>query len=443
MIEISIKKLIYKKFFFLNKTVIIKGWIKYFRNNKFLILNDGSTIKNLQIVITDILYKKYKKNIGNYVAVSIIGVVKKQLKYKKEIEIICEKIFFYSSPYNIQKTILQKKTHNLEKVREQLHLRFYTNFFSAVTRIRHYISIFIHNYFHKKNFFYIHTPIITKNNSEGTGDMIKVINNKNNKNNCYLSVSGQLEAEAAALSLGKVYTFGPVFRGENSNTFRHLSEFWMIEPEISFFNLDDIIDFSEKFLKKIIKFIINNCEDDLNFLSKKLEEKKKENLFFRLKNILKNKFLKISYTDSINILKKNNFSISWGEDLQSIHERFLVEKYFKNTLIIYNYPKEIKPFYMFLNNDEKTVRAIDILFPKIGEIIGGSQREDRYDVLLNNFKKKSININKLNWYLETRIFGNLPHSGFGLGFDRLVQFITGMDNIRDVIPFPITPNYFY
>ncbi|WP_185852068.1 asparagine--tRNA ligase [Blattabacterium cuenoti] len=461
----SVKELLNKEKFFIDKKVLVEGWIRSFRHSIFISLNDGSTIQNIQIILSNKLDKNIVKKITIGSSIRVIGIVKKSIGIKQYIELESVDITIYESVETkiIQKSILQPKKHSLEKLREQAHLRFRTNIFSCIMRIRHHIAFGIHKYFHKHGFFYIHTPIITTLNCEGTGKMFQITTMDLKKNKpidyekdffkckTYLSVSGQLEAETASLGLGKVYTFGPVFRAENSNTSRHLSEFWMIEPEIAFYHLEENINLAENFLKFIIKYIVDNSMEDLIFLNQCLEkwnQKKKNSLLEKLELILKFPFKKISYTEAIRILdqeekkKKIRFlhPIIWGMDLQSEHEQYLVDKYFKIPVIIFDYPCSIKAFYMRMNHDGKTVRAMDILFPEIGEIIGGSQREERYDILLQRMKDTNTDKNKLWWYLDTRRFGSVPHSGFGLGFDRLVQFITGMNNIRDVIPFPRVPN---
>lgn len=450
--------------YFINKKIMVEGWIRSFRFSIFIDLNDGSTIKNLQVVLCkkEDIYKK-KLTIGS--SVKIIGIIKKSIGKEQNIELKPTKIEIYSitDPNILQKSILQPKKHSLEKLREQVHLRFQTSLFSSIMRIRSEASFYIHKYFKKKNFFYIHTPIITTSNCEGNSKMFQVTTLKSDnssekknyskdffKKKTYLNVSGQLEAESAILGLNRVYTFGPVFRAENSNTVKHLSEFWMVEPEIAFYNIKDIIFLAEDFLKYIIQNIINNCKNDILFLNKNIRKwnnEKKDFLLKRLESILKCNFLKLSYTEAIEILifekKKNKIlfynPVKWGIDIQPEHEQYLTDKYFKCPIVIFDYPSCIKPFYMRLNNNEKTVNAMDILFPKIGEIIGGSQREERYHVLLKRMKETKTDINNLWWYLETRRFGSVPHSGFGLGFDRLIQFLTGVNNIRDVISFPRTP----
>ncbi|WOX79079.1 asparagine--tRNA ligase [Candidatus Shikimatogenerans bostrichidophilus] len=440
----TIKYIINNKKKLINKKFWIKGWVKYLRNNLFLDINDGSTINNIQIV-----FKKKIKNINIGITLKVFG---KLILLNNKVEIIPLYIKKYG---NINKnyfnnSILQNKFHNLHTLRKQKYLRFRTKIFSTIMRIRHNLSIFTHNYFHKKNFYYIHTPIITYNDTEGVGNMFKVttldIHNKyyNYKKDFFgdkanLTVSGQLEAESAMIGLCKVYTFGPVFRAENSNTNKHLSEFWMIEPEIMFYNLKKIIKLSENFIKYLIKKILKNCKDELLFLENYNNKKIIKNLY----NIYKNKFIIISYNKIIKILNKINKKnkISWGEDINSKNEKILFKKKFKKKipLIIYNWPKTIKPFYMKINKDNITTKSFDILFPYIGEIIGGSEREDSYKKLLKSIKEKKIKRNKINWYLNLRKLGNILHSGFGVGFDRLVQLITGMKNIRDVIPYPRYP----
>ncbi|WGH25653.1 MAG: asparagine--tRNA ligase [Candidatus Shikimatogenerans bostrichidophilus] len=456
----SIKEIIINKNKFLNKNLLIKGWIKFFRNNFFLEINDGSTIKNLQVVIKkEIFKKKLKKiNIGN--PIKIFGKLKLH-KNNKDVEMLPLNIKLYGKIDKkfFDKSILQNKFHSLSKLRKQIYLRFRTKIFSSIMKIRHNLYIQIHNFFKKKHFYYINTPIISNNNAEGAGETFRVttidFENKKNNLNCKndffkckvnLTVSGQLEAESAMLGLGKVYTFGPVFRAENSNTNKHLSEFLMVEPEIMFYKLKDIIKLSVKLIKYLIKKILKYCIEELKYLEyyhKKNNNKNGKNLIKLLKNIQKKKFIKISYNKVIKLLKSiNNKIIFWGDDIGSKHEKILFEKIFKKELlplIIYNYPKNIKPFYMKINKDNITTKSIDILFPYIGEIIGGSEREHSYKKLLKIIKKKNMNIKKIKWYLNIRKLGTIYHSGFGLGFDRLLQFITGMKNIRDVVPFPRLP----
>lgn len=455
----SIKDIIYNYKLFLSKKISVKGWVKYFRSNCFLIISDGSTIKNIQIYVDkhNCFYSFLKKiNIG--VSLEVIGVVVFSKGKKQIIEIYANQINIYGSfnPEDLQKTILQPKEHSFKKLREQAYLRFRTTIFSSIMRIRHNISFSIHKFFYKKKFYYINTPIITTYDTEGAGDMFRVTNLKKiplnqigqiNNNldffgaSTYLTVSGQLQGEAAASGLGKIYTFGPTFRAEKSNTFRHLSEFWMIEPEMSFYELNNIMYLAEELLKFIIKYVIKHCYEDLYFLEKK------KKIFKILYSILDFPFEKISYTNAIKILKfsknvKFIYPVIWGADLQSEHEKFLSEHYFNNRpIIIFNYPLKIKPFYMRLNNDNKTVAAMDIIFPYIGEIIGGSQREERYNVLLKRMIESNLDTKSLWWYLNIRRFGSVPHSGFGLGFERLIQFITNISNIKDVIPFPRYQNH--
>ncbi|WP_185855979.1 asparagine--tRNA ligase [Blattabacterium cuenoti] len=460
----SIKKLLDKGKIFLNKTVLVEGWIRSFRNSIFISLNDGSTIKNLQIILSKKNFdKKIIKKITVGSSIQVTGMIKESIGKKQCIELQALDLTIYGEVDSIrfQRSILQPKKHSLDKLRKQAHLRFRTSLFSSIMRIRHHIAFLIHKYFHENGFFYIHSPIITNSNSEGSGKMFQVttLDLKNIpyikgkvdytkdffKQQTYLSVSGQLEAETAALALGKVYTFGPVFRAENSNTSRHLSEFWMIEPEMAFFRLEENMNVAEDFLKYIIRYILDLCMEDLSFLNEHIKKwNKNSSLLKKLEKILKSTFIRISYTEAINILEKSKntdfvYPVLWGMDLQSEHEQYLVTNYFQSPVIIFDYPSCIKAFYMRMNKDKKTVQAMDVLFPEIGEIIGGSQREERYDILLNRIKNTNVDNSKLCWYLDTRRFGSVPHSGFGLGFDRLVQFITGMKNIRDVIPFPRTP----
>ena len=378
------------------------------------------------------------------------------------------KILGISNPEDLQKTILQPKKHSLEKLREQGHLRMRTNLFGAVFRIRHHMAFAIHKYFNDKGYFYIHTPIITGTDAEGAGETFRVTTLPIGKENIdlkkdffgkptHLTVSGQLEAELAALALGKVYTFGPTFRAENSNTTRHLAEFWMIEPETAFADINEDINLGEDFLKYLINYGLEHCHEDLQFLSDRgvkeesqlPKDKRNElSLMERMQMVISNDFERITYSKAVEILLKSKphkkkqfkYPIAWGVDLQSEHEKFLVEKHFKKPVVIVDYPKEIKAFYMRENSDGKTVAAMDILFPGIGEIVGGSQREERYDLLEKKCEEFNIPKEAIWWYLETRKFGTVPHAGFGLGFERLMMFVTGMSNIRDVIPFPRTPN---
>ena len=454
--------------------ITIKGWVRTFRANRFVALNDGSTIHNIQCVVdfenTD---EDVLKRITTGAAVAITGtLIESQGKGQSfEIEVKTIEILGDSDPETYP---IQPKKHSFEFLRENAHLRTRTNTFSAVMRLRSSLSFAIHNYFNQNNFYYMHTPIVTGSDAEGAGEMFQVtgldvknppLNEKGNVDytkdffgkETNLTVSGQLEAETYAMSLGKVYTFGPTFRAENSNTSRHLSEFWMIEPEVAFMDLAGNMDLAEDFLKSVINHILDNNIDDLKFLEQRLldEEKSKPqkdrselSLIEKLKFVADNNFKRVSYTEAIDILKnckpnkkkKFNYIIEeWGADLQSEHERFLVEKHFKCPVILFDYPANIKAFYMRLNDDGKTVRAMDILFPGIGEMVGGAQREERLDVLLEKMKAIGIDEKELWWYTDLRKYGSAVHSGFGLGFERLVMFATGMGNIRDVIPFPRTP----
>ena len=477
MERLTIKELLNNYSRYLHQNITIEGWVKAFRSNRFIALSDGSTILNLQVVVD---FEKFDeeiiKNIKTASSLKITGEVVESQGAGQSIEILAKKIEILGDNFSeeLEKTVLQPKKHSLELLREQAHLRFRTNLFGAVFRVRSAISFAIHQFFNQNQFFYINTPIITGADAEGAGEMFSVTNfDLNNiprdengeidysedffgrKTN--LTVSGQLEGETAAMGLGRIYTFGPTFRAENSNTTRHLAEFWMIEPEMAFFNLEDNIDLAENFLKYVINYVLENCKDDLEFLDKRFAEEQKqkpekdrakEGLIEKLQNVVAKRFKRVSYTEAIDILlaskenKKGKFQFpieAWGADLQSEHERYLVEKHFECPVVLFNYPKEIKAFYMKLNEDGKTVGAMDVLFPGIGEIIGGSEREARYDVLLNKMKEMNVDEQELWWYLDTRKFGSVPHAGFGLGLERLVLFITGMSNIRDVIPFPRTP----
>ena len=454
--------------------VFIDGWVKTFRANRFISLNDGSCSENIQCVVdfenTD---QEILSKISTGASLRIEGtLVESQGKGQKS-EIKVDKIIILGE-CDMNSYPIQPKKHSLEFLRENAHLRVRTNTFSSIMRVRSNLSFAIHKYFKEKGFFYVNTPIITGSDAEGAGEMFKVttleiektpLNNKNKIDyeqdffgkETNLTVSGQLEAESLAMGLGKVYTFGPTFRAENSNTSRHLAEFWMIEPEMAFYDLEDNMELAEEFIKSVIKDLINECPEDLEYLNKRLldEDKSKPmnernelNLLDRLDFVVNNDFKKITYTEAFEILKnskpnkKKKFKypiLEWGVDLQSEHERFLVEKHFKKPVIIYDYPAKIKAFYMRMNEDGKTVKAMDILFPGIGEIVGGSQREERLDVLKSRIKKLKIDEKELWWYLDLRKYGTVKHSGFGLGLERLILFATGMSNIRDVIPFPRTP----
>ena len=453
------------------KEISVSGWVRSFRGNRFIALNDGSCMASLQIVIdAENFSEEIVSNINNSASISVKGKLVPSQGKGQEVELQAEEITIIgkSDQQEVQKTILQPKKHSLEKLREQGHLRMRTNLFGAVFRIRHHMSFAIHKYFNDNGFFYIHTPIITGTDAEGAGETFRVttlplgekdIDVKNDffGKPTHLTVSGQLEAELAALALGKAYTFGPTFRAENSNTTRHLAEFWMVEPEIAFADINDDIDLGEDFLKYLINYALDKCQEDLKFLNERAlkeeeqlpKEKRNElSLINRMEMVCNNEFERITYTEAINILerskpnkkKKFKYPVEWGIDLQSEHEKFLVEKHFKKPVVIVDYPASIKAFYMRANDDGKTVAAMDILFPGIGEIIGGSQREERYEVLQKKCKEFKIPEDAIWWFLETRKFGSVPHAGFGLGFERLMMFITGMTNIRDVIPFPRTPN---
>ncbi len=455
----------------------INGWVRAFRSNRFIALNDGSCLENIQCVVdfehTD---EAILKQITTGASISVQGTLKESegKGQRVEIEVKSVTVLGIADPEDVKKTILQPKKHSLEKLREQAHLRVRTNTFGAVMRVRSKLAFAVHQYFNNNGFFYVNTPVITGSDAEGAGEMFKVSNLdfKNVPRNeagevdyskdffgkeTNLTVSGQLEAETYALGLGKVYTFGPTFRAENSNTSRHLAEFWMIEPEVAFCDLEGNIDLAEDFIQYVLKYITEHCQADLEFLENRLlqDEKSKPEkdrspmpLREKIDFVLKNNFKRVSYTEAIEILKnckpnkkkKFNYIIEeWGADLQSEHERYLVEKHFGCPVVLYDYPADIKAFYMRLNDDGKTVRAMDVLFPGIGEIVGGSQREERYDVLLSKMRELGVDEKELWWYLETRKLGTCKHSGFGLGFERLVLFATGMSNIRDVIPYPRTP----
>lgn len=458
----------------LPQEIVVKGWVRTFRSNRFIALNDGSTIQNIQCVVNfENTPEEILKRITTGSALHIEGVLTESLgeAQRVEVQVLKMQILGDSDPAEYP---IQPKKHSLEFLREKAHLRVRTSTFSAVMRVRATLAFAIHEYFWKNGFCYVHTPIITGADAEGAGELFRVstLPAKNPPllengaidfsqdffgKETHLTVSGQLEVESYALGLGKVYTFGPTFRAENSNTSRHLAEFWMIEPEVAFLDLDGNMDLAESFVKYILQYTLDHCKDDLDFLEQRLldEEKTKPQqerselkLLEKLRFVVENPFKRLSYTEAIDILmnskpnKKGQFQYpieAWGADLQSEHERFLVEKHFKSPVILFDYPAHIKAFYMRLNDDGKTVRAMDILFPGIGEMVGGSQREERYEVLLQKIRNLNIDERELWWYLELRKFGTAMHSGFGLGFERLVQFVTGMTNIRDVIPFPRTP----
>jgi asparaginyl-tRNA synthetase len=458
----------------LNYEVIVMGWVRTFRNNQFIALNDGSTNNNLQVVAELGKFdESVLKRITTGAALKVSGEIIPSLGKGQKIELKAHliEILGDSDP---EKYPLQPKKHSLEFLREKAHLRFRTNTFAAIFRVRHTLSFAVHKFFNDKGFIYLHTPIITASDAEGAGELFRVTsfdltNPAKNENGSInykedffgkatnLTVSGQLEGELAAMALADVYTFGPTFRAENSNTARHLAEFWMIEPEMAFYDLEDNMNLAEEFIKYIIKYALENNKDDLEFLSQRLADEEKEKpqnersemgLIEKLEFVINNNFERLTYTEAVQILKESNHNKKkkfqyliedWGVDLQSEHERYLVEKHFKKPVILTDYPKNIKAFYMRQNDDGKTVAAMDILAPGIGEIVGGSQREERLNKLTERMNEMHISTEELDWYLDTRRFGTVPHAGFGLGFERLVQFVTGMSNIRDVIPFPRTP----
>ena len=446
----------------IGEVVNVKGWVRTKRGNKqvaFIALNDGTTIKNIQVVV-DLATadEEQMKLITTGACLSVVGELVASQGGGQEIEIQCKEIEVYGTA-DPQSYPLQKKGHTMEYLREVAHLRPRTNTFGAVFRIRHNMAMAIHTFFHERGFFYFHTPLITASDCEGAGQMFQVttmnlydLKKDENGSIIYdndffgrqasLTVSGQLEAELAAMALGAVYTFGPTFRAENSNTPRHLAEFWMIEPEVAFNEIEDNMELAEDFIKYCVRWALDNCADDLQFLNDMFDKE----LLNRLRSVIDVEFKRLTYTEGISILeeavakgKKFEFPVFWGADLAAEHERYLVEEYFKRPVILTDYPKEIKSFYMKQNDDGKTVRAMDILFPKIGEIIGGSQREESYEKLAKRANEMGVPEKDIWWYLDTRRFGTAPHSGFGLGFERLLLFVTGMSNIRDVIPFPRTP----
>lgn len=442
-----------------DKEVEVKGWVRTNRGNKyvnFIHLNDGSTIHNLQIVAdTQNFDEEFLKQITTGACIRVVGKLVESQGKGQSMEIQAETIELYGTA-DPATYPLQKKGHSLEFLREIAHLRPRTNTFGAIFRMRHHMAYAIHKYFNQKGFYYLHTPIVTASDAEGAGSMFQVttldMNNvpRNEENQVdytqdffarqtNLTVSGQLEGELGAMSLGEIYTFGPTFRAENSNTPRHLAEFWMIEPEMAFYDINDNMDLAEDFLKYLIRYALEHCADDIRFLNDMFDKE----LIDRLKFVVEHDFVRLTYTEGVKILEESKqkfeFPVYWGADLQSEHERYLVEKHFKKPVILTDYPKEIKSFYMKQNEDGKTVRGMDVLFPKIGEIIGGSEREADYQKLMNRVNELGMNTDPIWWYIETRKFGTAPHSGFGLGFERLMLFVTGMANIRDVIPFPRTP----
>jgi len=439
--------------------VTVKGWVRTKRGNNavaFIALNDGSIVHNIQVVVDLVNFdENLVKQITTGASLHVNGILVESQGKGQTVEIQAQEIILLGAA-DPETYPLQKKGHSMEFLREIAHLRPRTNFFGCILRLRHAMSYAIHTYFNDHGYFYMHTPIITGSDAEGAGAMFNVttldLNNIPKSENgeidytqdffgkpTCLTVSGQLEGELGALALGKIYTFGPTFRAENSNTPRHLAEFWMIEPEVAFFDIQDNMDLAEDFIKYLVKYALDNNKDDLQFLNDMFDKE----LIERLNFVVDNQFVRLSYTEAIDILlnsgKKFEFKVAWGVDLQSEHERYLVESHFKKPVILTDYPKDIKAFYMKQNEDGKTVRAMDVLFPKIGEIIGGSERENDYSKLISRIEEMHIPEKDVWWYLETRKYGTAPHAGFGLGFERLMLFVTGMQNIRDVIPFPRTP----
>ena len=443
------------------KEINVKGWVRTHRSSKavdFIALNDGSTIKNIQVVVDPAKFDaQMLKNITTGACISAVGTLVESQGAGQTVEIQCEQLEVYGlcgSDYP-----MQKKGQTFEYMRQYGHLRLRTNTFGAVMRIRHNMAMAIHTYFHEHGFFYFHTPLITASDCEGAGQMFQVTtmnlydlkkdeDGKINYDNDFfgkqtsLTVSGQLEGELGATALGSIYTFGPTFRAENSNTPRHLAEFWMVEPEVAFIDLADLMDLEEDFIKYCVNWALEHCKDDLEFLNKMIDK----TLLERLHLVVAEEFVRLPYTEGIKILEeavanghKFEFPVSWGMDLASEHERFLVEEHFKKPVIMTDYPKDIKAFYMKINDDDRTVQGTDVLFPQIGEIIGGSVREENYDKLIGEINRRNIPMKDMWWYLDTRKYGSCPHGGFGLGFERLILFVTGMQNIRDVIPFPRTP----
>lgn len=456
--RLTIKELLANPTPYIDQTVDVKGWVRTRRGNKhvqFVALNDGSTIKNLQIVLdTEKFDDETLRPVTTGSSIHVQGKLVASQGKGQSVEVQANELEIYGTA-DATTYPLQKKGHTLEFLREKAHLRPRTNTFGAVLRIRHALAYAIHKFFNDKGFYYFHTPLITASDAEGAGAQFQVTTLPLNqlplneegmpdysqdffgKMAC-LTVSGQLEGELGATALGCIYTFGPTFRAENSNTPRHLSEFWMIEPEMAFYEIEDNMDLAEEFIKYCINYALEHCKDDIEFLAEHFDK----DLIDRLKFVVDNDFVRLPYTEGIKILeesgKKFEFPVYWGVDLASEHERYLVEEHFKRPVILTDYPKEIKAFYMKLNDDGKTVRAMDVLFPKIGEIIGGSQREENLDKLTNRINE--LGLTGMDWYVDTRRYGTVPHSGFGLGFERLVLFVTGMQNIRDVIPFPRYPN---
>ncbi len=453
--------------------VTVMGWVRAFRSRRFIALNDGSTINNLQVVVDfENFSEDLIKQVSFHACIKVIGQLVESQGSGQSVELQAEEIEILGAS-DPEAYPLQPKRQTMEFLREKAHFRMRTNTFSAVFRIRHAIAFAIHKYYNDHGYYYMHSPIVTGSDAEGAGEMFRVTTldpakpalDENGEVDwsadffgkaTNLTVSGQLQAEIGALALGKVYTFGPTFRAENSNTSRHLAEFWMIEPEVAFYDIHDNMDLAEDFSKYLINYVLENYPDDLAILDKRIQDLEKQmkkedrrpmGLIDTLRFVVDNDFERITYTEAINILRSSKpfkkgrfeFEPSWGSDLQAEHERWLVEKKFQKPVIVRDYPKDIKAFYMRMNDDDKTVAAMDVLFPGIGEVIGGSQREERLDILESRIKEMDIHAEELWWYLDLRKFGGCPHAGFGLGFERIVQFITGMDNIRDVIPFPRTP----
>ncbi|MEW4451597.1 asparagine--tRNA ligase [Bremerella sp. JC817] len=446
----------------IGQQVCLEGWVRTRRDSKggfsFIELNDGSCLANIQVVADNQLanYETEVKHLTPGSSIRVVGEVLQSQGKGQSTEVKASEVYLYGTA-DAETYPLQKKRHTFEKLREWAHLRTRSNTFGSVFRVRNRVSYSIHQFFQERGFLYVHTPIITASDCEGAGEMFRVttldvekppkVNGKVDFSKdffsrpAYLTVSGQLEGEIFATSLGKVYTFGPTFRAENSNTSRHLAEFWMVEPEIAFADLEENMEVAEAFLKRIFTDVMNDCAEDMEFFNERIEP----GILDTLKGIVESDFLRCSYTEAIEILQKSghtfDYPVSWGMDLQSEHERYLTEQHFKRPVILHDYPRTIKPFYMRCNDDGKTVRAMDVLVPKVGEIIGGSQREERLDVLESRMKEQGLNAEEYWWYLDLRRYGTVPHSGFGLGLERVLQFITGMGNIRDVIPFPRTPGW--
>jgi len=441
----------------INQSVTLMGWVRTFRSNRFIALNDGSTLTNLQCVVDfEQLDEAVLNAIHTGTAIKVEGELVESQGRGQTVEAQVSSLIILGGS-DPEKYPIQPKKHSLEFLREKAHLRIRTNTFAAIMRVRSALAFAVHRYFNENGFFYMNTPIITGSDAEGAGEMFKLENEDFFGKTTHLTVSGQLEAETYAMGLGKVYTFGPTFRAENSNTSRHLAEFWMIEPEMAFYDLEDTMQLAEDFIKYTLGYVLEHCKEDLTFLEQRLEDEDKTKpqaerspmrLLEKLNFVVNKPFIRLSYTEAFEILKhskpnqkkKFKYPISeWGADLQSEHERYLVEKHFDAPVVLFDYPAKIKAFYMRLNEDQKTVRAMDVLFPGIGEIVGGSQREERLEVLEQKINTMGIDPQELWWYLDLRRFGSAVHSGFGLGFERLVMFATGMGNIRDVIPYPRTP----